>query len=128
MILVLVAQVRNTNNVVEDRLKPVNTGFFNAPKTSEYNLDTFLDTFRWVFKRYLDTLFLKQKYKKIVLLKNVIIPLFIKDCKDLIKKKRWNFVHFQIDMGKWVSTYDIINIRGGLLWLKKYQLRYQQLL
>jgi len=47
--------VKNTNNVVESSKSPVITGFFRAPNTSEYTLDTFLDTFRWVSKRYLDT-------------------------------------------------------------------------
>ena len=41
-----VVVVKNINNVVEDSTKPVNTGFFNATNTSEYTLDTFLDTFR----------------------------------------------------------------------------------
>jgi len=36
---------KSTNNVVESSKSPVITGFFHAPKTSEYTLDTFLDTF-----------------------------------------------------------------------------------
>ena len=40
-----VAVVKSTNNVVESSKSPVITGFFAAPKTSEYTLDTFLDTF-----------------------------------------------------------------------------------
>ncbi len=35
-----------TNNVVESSKSPVITGFFHAPNTSEYTLDTFLNTFR----------------------------------------------------------------------------------
>ncbi len=42
--------------------------------------------------------FLKQKYKSFVLLKIGIIPLFIKDCKDLVNKKRLNCVHCQNDI------------------------------
>ena len=49
MILVHVDQVRSTNNVVESSKSPVITGFFHAPNTSEYALDTFLDTFSQVF-------------------------------------------------------------------------------
>ena len=37
---------KSTNNVVESNKSPVITGFFHAPNTSEYTLDTFLDTFR----------------------------------------------------------------------------------
>jgi len=37
---------KNTNNVMESNKSPVITGFFHAPNTSEYTLDTFLDTFR----------------------------------------------------------------------------------
>ena len=37
---------KSTNNVVESSKSPVVTGFFRTPKTSEYTLDTFLDTFR----------------------------------------------------------------------------------
>ena len=40
-----VAVVKNINNVVESSKSPVITGFFHAPNTSEYTLDTFLDTF-----------------------------------------------------------------------------------
>jgi len=36
---------KSTNNVVESSKSPVITGFFHVPKTSEYTLDTFLDTF-----------------------------------------------------------------------------------
>ena len=36
---------KNIKIAVEDSTKPVNTGFFNATNTSEYTLDTFLDTF-----------------------------------------------------------------------------------
>lgn len=36
---------KNTNNVMESSKSPVITGFFNAPNTSEYTLDTFLNTF-----------------------------------------------------------------------------------
>ena len=37
---------KSTNNVVESSKSPVITGFFRVPNTSEYTLDTFLDTFR----------------------------------------------------------------------------------
>ena len=57
MTLAHVVAGKNTNNVMESNKSPVITGFFHAPNTSEYTLDTFLDTFRWVTKRYLDTLF-----------------------------------------------------------------------
>ena len=40
MIHVHVEVVRNTNNVVESSKSPVITGFFHAPNTSEYALDT----------------------------------------------------------------------------------------
>ena len=40
-----VAQGKSINNVVESNKSPVITGFFHAPNTSEYTLDTFLDTF-----------------------------------------------------------------------------------
>ncbi len=36
---------RSIRTVVESSKSPVITGFFRAPKTSEYTLDTFLDTF-----------------------------------------------------------------------------------
>lgn len=48
---------KSTNNVVESSKSPVIMGFFHAPNTSEYALDTFLGTFCRVSKRYLDTLF-----------------------------------------------------------------------
>ena len=35
-----VAQGKNINNVVESSKSPVITGFFHAPNTSEYALDT----------------------------------------------------------------------------------------
>ena len=56
MNLVHVVAGKSTNNVVESSKSPVITGFFHAPKTSEYTLDTFLDTSSRVSKRYLDTL------------------------------------------------------------------------
>lgn len=46
MILARVAQDANINNVMESNKSPVITGFFHAPNTLEYTLDTFLDTFR----------------------------------------------------------------------------------
>ena len=45
MILALAAVVRNTNNVVESNKSPVITGFFHAPNTSEYALDTASDEY-----------------------------------------------------------------------------------
>ena len=57
MIHVHVEVGKSTNSVVESSKSPVIMGFFHAPNTSEYTLDTFLDTFRRVSKRYLDTLF-----------------------------------------------------------------------
>jgi len=57
MNLVHVAAGKNINNVMESSKSPVITGFFHIPNTSEYTLDTFLDTFPRVSKRYLDTLF-----------------------------------------------------------------------
>ena len=49
MIHVHVVAGKSTNNVVESNKSPVITGFFHAPNTSEYALDTFLDTFSQVF-------------------------------------------------------------------------------
>ena len=45
MNLVHVVVGKSTNNVVESSKSQVITGFFHAPNTSKYTLDTFLDTF-----------------------------------------------------------------------------------
>ena len=47
---------KSTNNVVESSKSPIITGFFRAPKTSEYTLDTFLDTLRVNSKVLLEAL------------------------------------------------------------------------